>query len=477
MGSAAAVIVAGLAIAGSAAADDLYQGLQTPHTSWSLFAGAAYTDNADLTDVGNAPHDTIAIGGVSGSFYRDTGRLKADVDGSVQYQDYLDHTFTSHTLGQLVGMASYAIVPDSLNWVLKDTYGQVNVDPLVPPTPNNRINANYVLTGPDANLRLGGATELLLGARYGQADYQTNPFADVDSRTWTGNLGLLDRLSLTSSVSLNATAARVEYRAVGNPLYDQYELYGRFDSKSPRGGIALDLGGTELRENGSSVSDPLARLTLFHRLTAFWNVNVTVGTQFLNTGTQFQSEFTGVTVVNGQTVPSGLVGTGAQPGAGVANVILAQNAFRSDYGTVAFDFVRPRTSLGISGSVSRQRYQFGGGGLDRDLVDSGAYFTRRLRPTLEFHAAVSYDRQSPQPTLPGNRTWSGETGFVWRPGALLAVTLTYDSQDRTTDTGGFPYRVDVLYLGLSYGPPKPRLSFAAPGQPATQTPTPTQTPL
>lgn len=472
-GSVAALIVGGIVTAGSAAADDLYQGLQTPHTSWSLFAGAAYTDNAALV-AGNTTSDTIAIGGVNGSLYRDTGRLKADVDGSVQYEDYLDHTFTSQTLGQLVGAASYAIVPDRFNWVLQDTYGQVTVDPLLPPTPANRINANFVSTGPDGFLRLGGSTELLLGARYGESDFQSNPVAQVSDRTVTGNLGLLERLSPTSSVSLNASAAHIEYQAPGSPAYDQDELYGRFFSRSQRGGVSLDLGVTELRESGSSVYDPLVRLTLFHRLTTSWNLNLGVGTQFSNSGQAFQSAFTGITVVNNQTVPGGLVGLGPQPGAGVADVILAQTAFRDDYGTVGFDFVRPRTSFGVSGTLTRQRYQFGGAGQDRDLVDGSAHFTRRLRQTLDFHATASYERLTPQGALPGYRSWVGDTGFSWRPGALLAVTLSYHLQDLTTDVGGAPFRVNQVYLGLSYGPPKPHVSFAPPGQPATQTQTPTQ---
>jgi hypothetical protein len=463
----AALIVGGIAAAASAAADDLFAGLQTPHTSWSMFAGASRTDNATLV-ANNAMSDTIATAGVNGSLYRDTGRLRADLGGSVRYEDYLHHTFTSHTLGSLVGTASYAIVPDRLDWVLQDTYGQVGTNPLAPTTPTNRINVNAVSTGPDARLHLGGATELLISGRYAQTDFESIANArQVNDRQVTGQLGLLERLSRSSSVSLNVSGSRVEYPVAGSPSYNQDALYGRFDSRFERGGVALDLGVSQLRENGTSVRAPVAHLTLFRRLTPSWNVNVTAGTDFRNSGQAFQAAFTGKTVVNGQLVPGRPPGTGAQPGAGVADVNLTQTPFRSSSGSVAFDYVRPRSTFGVSAGVIRERYQFGGSGLDRNLAQSSATFTRRMRPTLDFHATANYWRREPQPGLPADRTWTSDVGLDWRAGGRLGVTLAYFHQDRSVDAGGFGYRENRVYLGLSYGSGRSGGGLAPAGQSAS----------
>jgi hypothetical protein len=449
---------------GPACADDIYSGLATPHTSWSLFAGALRTDNATLEPGG--PGDTIATAGIDASVYRNTGHLKLDFDGSVRYEDYLDHTYPSHTLGQLVGTAQYAFVPERFAWMLQDTYGQATINPLAPTTPQNRINANYASTGPDAALPLGSTLDLLLGARYAQANFQSNPVAQVDNHTVSANLGLRERLSPASSLSINATASRLEYSGTPLPGYDQESVYGRFDSRSARGGVALDLGASQLKQNGQTVRDPLARLTLFHRLTPSWNVNLSVSSEFQNSAQALQSALANERVLNGQLVNGGTSSAGGPPGSTVADINLTQAPFRSDSARLAFDFVRPRTTFDVSGAVTHQRYQFqlGSNGFDRDITDAGAAFTRRLRPTLDFHVDGNYEYRKPLAALPADHTTSADAGLGWRAGTMLAVSLDYLYEQRSTEVGGLPYKSNRIYLGVTYGPPRPHVAFETPGQ-------------
>ena len=460
------VALAGALAAGSAAADDLYGPFATPHTAWSVFAGATRTDNATLLPGG--PSDTVATAGVDLSLFRDTGHLRADVDGSLRYEDYLDNTYPGHTLGQVTATAAYAFIPERFVWVVQDTYGQTNANPEQPTTPQNRINANYLSTGPDAALRLGGTLDLLVGARYSQSYFQSNPFAQVDSRSESGTLGLRDRLSTSSSISVNVTDAHVEYQEPGNPSYDQATVYGRYDARSTRGGLALDVGVAQLRDAGGTVHDPLARLTLFHRLTPSWNVNLGVASEFQNSAQALQAAFAGERVVNGQLVNGATGSAGGPPGSTVADIVLSQAPFRSDTAQLAFDFVRPRTSIDISGSAGRQRYQFGASDLDRNVAQGGASFSRRLRPTLDFRLGGLYARRTPLSTLPGDRTTSGTASLDWRPGALLAVTAAYFHDRRSSDVGGISYTANRIYVGFSYGPPRPHVEFETPGQSPTQ---------
>jgi hypothetical protein len=246
-------------------------------------------------------------------------------------------------------------------------------------------------------------------------------------------------------------------------------LFGRFDARSPRGGIALDLGVTQLRDNGSTVHSPLLRLTAFHRLTPSWNVNAAAGLEYRNSGQALQSAFGSTLVVNGQIAPGGIAGAGQAVG-GVADINLTRSVLRSEYGTVAFDFVRPRTRFEISTGVSRERYQFGASIFDRDLSRFAANFTYRLRPTLDLRATGDYERRKPLMALPADRSTTGGAEFVWRPGTLLVVTLGYAHDERSTDAGGFGYRQNRVYLGLAYGPPVPRVMFEPPGRRATSPP-------
>jgi len=456
-----ALLGVGIVASGAVLADDLYGAFRTPHADWSIFAGAAYTDDATLVPGG--PSDTIATAGLGGSLYRDDGRLKADITGSAYWEDYTHKTYSEHVLGNLVGLVSYAFVPEQFTWVVQDTFGEVTANPLLPTTPANRISANIASTGPDGYLRLGGDTGLALGARYSKSSFQSNPYAQVDNDTVSGNIGLVQHLSPSSTLSLNADATRIEYQVGGHPTYNQYELFGRFSSKTARAGVAIDAGATEVRGDGSTSHDPLVRITLFRRLTPSWNVNLTADSVYQNTSTALQSALAASTVVNGQVVP---VGTGGSPpGAtgGAADVILSQNAFHSEDAILAFDFVRPRTTINIHGSINRQRYQFGGSGLDRNMSGVGAQFSRRLTPSLTLHANADYVHRQPSVLNPSDRTTYGDAGLDWRPGALLGVTLAYHREDRSADVSGYSYVASRIYLGFTYGSPKHGISVQPPG--------------
>lgn len=451
--------LAAVAAAAPAAADDIYSGLQTPHTSWSLFAGATYTDDATL--VPNGPSDTIATGGFGLDLYRDTGRLQADIDGSVRYEDYLKDTYPGHVLGSLIGKASYAMVPERLNWVITDTYGQIAANTLLPTTPYNRINVNSVSTGPDGDIPFGGTTDLTLGARYSRSDFQQNPLVpQVSTDSVTGRLGLVEHLTAASSLSFNLSSSHVEYVANGIPGYDEFDAFGRYDNKSARGGLSLDIGASEIKESGRTDHNPLVRITAYHRLTPSWNVNLSLGSQFLNTGQGFASALDSQHAVNGQVTPTN-PGAPGQPTTGIPNLQLGQSPYRSDSANISFDFVRPRTQINFGGGYSRNTYPFTTGSLNLKSGQATAALTRRLRQSLNFLVNASYITQSPAGTLAGNRTTTESAGFEWRPGALLAITLTDIHTDRSSTAGisGVSFVQNMIYLGLTYGPPKPVIRF------------------
>lgn len=451
----AALTMIGTAFAGSAAADDLYGSFATPHTLWGVFAGAEHTSDATLTPGG--PSDTIETVGLNASLYETRDRLIADVEGSIHNEYYADHTFADHTIGQLNARASFAIVPQQFNWVLTDNYGQVSPNPITPQTPANRINANSFSTGPDGDLNLGNGLDVLLGARYGQSDFGNNAYAPVSTRTVSGNVGLRERLSPTSSASINITDADVRFQEGSGVSYRNQELFVRYDTRSRVGGFALDAGATRVDEFGSASVEPLARLTFFQRLTGSWNVNVTGVSQFQNPGQALQSAFNDLRVVNGQLV--NLAANGGATGTAAADILLAQAPYRFNSAAVGFDFVRPRTLIDVTGTYGRQRYEFDANQLDRTVSGLNGSFTRRLRRTLDFTASAGYQRRTASQILPGDRTVSGTAGLAWRPGVMLGVDLNYSHVKRSTDAGGFPYLENIVYLGVTYGPPRPRLTM------------------
>ena len=464
------VAVPGLALAAPAAlADASWTDLQVPHADWALSVGASHTD--DATMLPNGPSDTIATAGVSGSLYRDTGRLRADIDGSAYLEDYTDHTFSNHVLGNLRTLDSYAFVPGRLSWMLQDTFGQVTLNPQLPAIPTNWISANILSTGPEAYLQLGNDFGISLGGRYGRADFQSNPNAQVDDQSFGGTLGVVKNLAPKTTVSLNGSVTRIEYQETGQPAYDEFDYFGRFNTESARAGVTLDAGYTQVRQSGSAANDPLLRLTAFRRLTPSWSVNLTMGSEFQNAAAATQAALSGTQVVNGQVVPIPVPGSTPGFGNGVANVVLSDNVFRSEHAGASLDFVRPRTTIDLHASVAQQRYEFGASALDRDLTDVGVGFTRRLRPSLTFHASASQERQKPSATEPGFRYTYADAGFDWRAGSWLGVVLNFHHENRPADSSFAGYVENVVYLGLSYGPPKRNLTAPLPVQSHSTSPT------
>ncbi len=452
-----------LSAAGGVLADDQYTGLRSPYSDWSVFAEADHTDNVTLAPGGVA--DTIEMAGVRGGLYRDTGRLIADINGTVGYEQFQNHTFDSSTRGQFVGSLSYAVVPGRFNWVVQDTYGQVVGDVYAPPTPLNRVNANYLMTGPDVNFSIGSNFDLLAGARFAAADFANSSYVNaVNDQSLSAHVGLRERLSKSSSLSLNGAYTRIAYQGSESPAFDRSEVTAAYASRSERGGATVELGATQIksdRGNLGAQTSPLARLMLFRRLTPSWNLNVSGSREFRDNGLGLQAALGGSQVLNGQVVPI-TVGSGS-----AVDLLLAGSLSRTDSLRVALDFVRPRTSIALSGSVQKDHYQYSATLLDRESWTVGGGVNRRVRPLLTAHLRANVTKRAPDGTLPGDRTTQEEAGLDWRVGRLTQVTLGYEHANRATDFGGVSYQYNRIALHVSYGVPEHHLAFqqAAPSGP------------
>ncbi|MBS0394456.1 MAG: outer membrane beta-barrel protein [Proteobacteria bacterium] len=439
-----------LAAASGARADIGLGDVPLPRSNWTLFTGATRTDNATLSQGG--PSDTIATAGGSLDFFRDTDRLHADINGVLSTDKYLDNSFPTYVRGRLIANTAYQFIEERLSWTATDTYGQVNADPLAPAVPTNLVNANVFATGPDARIPLAAATDLALGARYSQTDFGRNATVEVNDRRYSGNVGVIHRLSAATAVSINASASRTDYRTEGSPSYDETEAFLRLQFRRARTDFTLDAGAAELKERDSTVHDPLLRATLLRQMTPSSSVYLEVGSEFQDAGLAFQSALTGKELNGGQLyygngpggVNNGAIGT--LP----ADVILTQNALRADYARISLDYTRQRTGFDVTAGERRERYQFGGADFDRNIFLATALITRQFRPTLDGHILVTYMRRSPEGAQPADRTKQGEAALEWKPGSMLTVTLAYQRDDRSADVGGFAYVDNRVFLGLTF---------------------------
>ena len=144
---------------------------------WSLGAdvGLGETDNVTLVP-SNKTNQTIATADIDFAVLEQSRLFNVNAKGDFSDYDYLQHAYPNEFIGRLDGLAKVALVPDRLTWVLQEDFGQSQLDPYTPQTPSNHQNVNYVSTGPDLDLRLGGTGFVDVSLRYADAYYQYSPF-------------------------------------------------------------------------------------------------------------------------------------------------------------------------------------------------------------------------------------------------------------------------------------------------------------
>jgi hypothetical protein len=436
----------GLASSPSVVAESFLDGFTLPKSNWSVSGAATRTSNA--TRAPDGPSDTIVAVGVAGGFYKDEGRLQANIHGSAQYLDYLDNTFDADTVASLSATIRYAVVPDRFSWHMEDTFGQAAANTFQASTPDNRTDANFFSTGPDFVVRLGSMGGLRIAGRYARTDFNRG---DIDDTRLYSEVGAFRRLSQASTVSLNVSAERVEYRALQDSGYDTQEYFGRIETRRGRYSLALDAGASQLHDLGRSRTMPLVRLIFYRRLTRSWNLNLSAVSEYRNSGDIIRSTFGQPRIVNGEVAFSDSQIDPYDTNGLAANATLLDRPARSESATAALDFKRARTTLGLSASTGRERYQFGGESLDRKEWRINVNASRRLRASLRAVAALDYAERKFDTINQRDDDRSASVALSWNVSGQLDVSLGYRYEERESDFAQFRYEANLVYLGVSYG--------------------------
>jgi hypothetical protein len=478
--AAAWFLPAALALApGVARAQDVWDAFPLPKSDWRVFSGLTHSDN--VTKSPDAQADTIATVGATGAFFKDGGRLRANVRATAWYDEYLDNTYDGQLLGALAATVRYDLLPERLSWVFDDTYGQTTSNTFQPATPGNRANANFLSTGPDATLRFGPVAGLRVGARYERNTYDDGT---LDENRYRANAMLFRRFSGTTTGSINASAARTEYQggtvtlASGQTAdrYDIRELYGRWEMRRARYALSFDAGSTEVEQKGAKERSPLGRLTFYRRLSPSFNLNLSAGQEYRSGADILRDSINGVRIVNNQVV---YIPPGLDP-AFVFNVIADLNVrsqpIKYQSARASIDYVGPRTTVNVGGSTGRERFQFAGQNLDRDVWDAGVAVTRRLWPTLTGTLAANYyDRKFLN--LPNSDRNTAITGQVsWQVTSQFALNGGYRYERRRSDVDLFSYSENLVYVGVTFGRPRTAAGLPASLTPGAAEPTPSPVP-
>lgn len=460
-------VIVGAGVAAPAAAQGYLGGFELPHSTWSVFGGVTHSTNATRQPDGQS--DTIASVGVSGSLFRDEGRLTYRLVGNAAYEEYLENTYDGDVRASVNAGARYEFVPDRISWSVDNTFGQSATNTFAPSTPENRTNVNYFSTGPDVDLRLGGVAGLGLGARYARTDYSEGV---GDDQRYSGNARLYRRLSATSTAALNASFQRVRNEdefgfGFGREReYDTREYFASLDAQRARYGFSLGAGLSELSNEGraGSESEPLVRASAYRRLSPALNLNLSAGQEFRSGGDILRDAIGETRIVNGQIV---FIGAGIDPqsvGAVLADLSVVNQPVKYQYARASLDWARTRTTFSIAGGQGRERYQNPGIDVDRDFTEAGLSASRRLRPNLSAQASVNWNEREFRQRGRGDQTLYAQLRLDWQLTSRFGLNFSYRHEDRQSDFSTFEYQENLFYVGVSYGPgrgPQPAGAGAA----------------
>jgi hypothetical protein len=429
--------------------------------SYGVDAGLGETDNVNLTP-NNKVYQTLSVVDVDFDVKHKSRRLDVDAKGNFTDYDYLQGAFGNQLLGRADGTAHLALIPQRLTWVLQDDYGQAALDPFAPVTPGNIESINFVSTGPDVALRMGGRGFFDLSVRIARADYQISPFS---SSRVLGSAAAGLQISPRSSVSLNGVAERVLFdNTKVNGDFDRTSAYVRYDIQGARTALSLDLGATKVSQSGapftapisrgrgspstgplpvsqspSTTTGPLARLAITRELSQSATLTLSGGRELTDGSSSFSS-------IQGGAI--GIVGTNS--------AVLTSSPYTSNFASAEWQYKRNRTTIGVSGNWGRDVYP---NQPQYDLNRGGVEFNvgRKISRSLALQVVGRYGKTDyvhgnllPLLGTPKYNDALLAAGLSWRHGRALEVRFRAEHSTRTPASTG--YQENRIFVTVGYRP-------------------------
>ncbi len=435
------LVIAALSLASLAKAEEtLIANPQPNNFSYGADVGVGVTDNVTLVPTDRV-NQTIATADLDFSVQQATRLLSADLKGNFSYLDYLQDAYSANLIGRFDGVAHAALIPERLTWTLQDDFGQGQVNAFTAPTPDNRENINYLSTGPNLWLRFAGTGFFELSARYARSQYSISPF---DSNRVLGSFELGDLLSARSSISLNGVTEHVLFENTSiNTDFDRTSAYAHYEISGARTQLTANLGGTEITQNGSSTSGPLAKLQVDRKVSPATRIIFSVGRELTDASTGFST-----------------AQTGAIGAISVTPATVTANSYTSDYASVGWNYERNRTTFGLSGRWEKDSYAQHP---ELDVTREGGEFSlaEKLTHALSVQLLGSlYTTDYPHTyfvATNGSSSIQDErvgAALTLREGRALVFRLRFDHISRAVSgNAGVPgFHANTVFLTVGYRP-------------------------
>ena len=394
--------------------------------------GAIYTNNAELTGSGSG--ETLLLAGLSGDTSRQGPRLDYHLDSNLALLKYLKGSYPTRATGYLDGMAHLKIVPGFFQWIARESYSQVQINPYTAATPANLVSINTITTGPRFTLRPTLRTSITLDALYSYltTSSASSAYDNFDNHRYGGNLRIERAFSEAANLYLKGHYEKVDFKdQAANNNYSVAS--GSAGYRLINGRTVLDLSGgysqvrvydvvTEVAGAGGSregyktteeFNEPIWAVDISRLITPDQRVALFGSQQFTDAASAFRLGFD-------QAVPT------VAPPQFASGIVFKQQEVGLDW-----RLERPRTSIGVSLLAYRQRNLLETATVnDRDVKTAVATLARQLSPVLRADFGLSYEWQKQVGTPISGTGQSAKvigalTDLNWQIGERLALRFVY----------------------------------------------------
>lgn len=413
-----------------------------PLFDYAFGIGVGHTDNLNRTS-SNPVSQNILEPTFNFTFNQQGSTLQTQVVGLLQYTDYLQGYFGNEFRGQLSGQMNWIISPQRLNFVTQDYSSVEPVNTRYGNSPSNQQQVNVFVAGPSLTFQLGPQS-----GWQGQADLRyinttASKTKDFNSQRGLAAIRALHDLSATSKLSFNLEGIHVNFENA-NPLanatrYDEYNLYGRYQSHLAHVDLDLALGGSRVSfaQNWPGHSGVLARASLSWHVDAHNTLQIGGVDQLADATTDLAQppELATAQLTN----PNVLVG----------RTVISPAVFRDRSVNLGYGYQGVRFGFTLSPYYTQLR-QLNGGDLSRDGYGGVAAITYQLSPLTTIGADLgdqttryrSDDSRDRDVTASINLSQQLTPHWSW------SVAVRHDQRHSTRP--GFGYTENEVFAFLYY---------------------------
>lgn len=390
--------------------------------------GIGYSDNIARVPV-NETDETIGTVGFELDWAERTRRIRGEAVADLSYFEYMDDTFDSELVGTANGTLALGIVPETLQWVFQDTFGQAQADPFSPMSPENREDLNYFSTGPDLTVRLGSTGFGRLFGRWSVTSYEESP---LDAERTTAGVAVGRRASPRSELSLNAVTESVDFDRDLATDFDRDSVFVGWELDASRTTINAQVGYTWLQRDGDEENgNALLNLVVTRDISASSVLALTLGSQLGDAADSLRTELQG-----------GVVGGGAQ-------ITATPDPFENRLASLEWRYGRGRTGFALGVAWNEEDYEsltlF-----DRTRYSYTASFYRQLAATVDFELRGALEKEEFDNVALDTEELRFGAILNWRTWRTLGFRLSAERYDRDTSNGTGEYQENRAFLTMTY---------------------------